>query len=64
LRRGIAEVEMYPDKIRVARRDVGLREIMQRLPQPVAEREGERWTTVTHTLRGNLIISIAASKTA
>ena len=43
---------MHPDEIRVARRDVSLRKIMQRLPQPVAECEGERWTTVTHGLRG------------
>jgi hypothetical protein len=32
LRRGIAKVEMHPDKIRVARRDVSLRKIVQRLP--------------------------------
>ena len=52
LRRGIAKVEMHPDEIRVARRGVGLRKIVQRLPQPAAECEGEQWTTVTHVLRG------------
>jgi hypothetical protein len=31
LRRRIAEVEMHPDKIRVARRDVSFRKIVQRL---------------------------------
>jgi len=31
LRRGIAKVEMHPDKIRVARRNVSLRKIVQRL---------------------------------
>jgi hypothetical protein len=35
LRRGIAEVEMHPDEIRVPRRDVSLRKIMQRLPSPL-----------------------------
>ena len=44
---------MHPDEIRLARRGVSLHKIMQRLPQPVAEREGERWTTVTHALLGN-----------
>jgi hypothetical protein len=45
---------MHPDEIRVARRDVGLRKIAQRLSEPAAEREGEQWTTVTHALRGTL----------
>ena len=49
---------MHPDKIRIARRDVSLRKIMQRLPQPVAECEGERWTTVTHVLRGTRYLKL------
>ena len=48
LRRGIAKVEVHPDKIPIAHRDVGLSEIAQRLPQPAAECEGEQRTTVTH----------------
>ena len=43
---------MHPDKIRLTRRDVSLRNIVQRLPQPVAECKGEGWTIVTHVLRG------------
>ena len=30
-----------PDEIRVARRDIGFRKIVQRLPEPAAECEGE-----------------------
>jgi hypothetical protein len=41
LRRGIAKVEMHPDKIRVARRDVGLRKIVQWLSQRAAKHEGK-----------------------
>jgi hypothetical protein len=41
LRRSIANVEMHPDEIRVARRDIGFRKIVQRLPEPAAECEAE-----------------------
>jgi hypothetical protein len=39
---------MHPDEIRVVRRDVSLRKIMQRLPQSAAEYESELRTTLTH----------------
>jgi len=41
---------MHPDEIRVARRDVGFREIARRLPQAAAECEGEQRTTIAHAL--------------
>ena len=41
LRRGIAQVEMDPNEIRVARRGIGLRKIIRRPSQPADKDEGK-----------------------
>jgi len=51
LRRSIAQVEMHPDEIRAARRGVHLYKIVERVPQPTAERKGEQRTTVINVLQ-------------